>query len=172
MSDTTLEARDAIALLVSCGGNSALAAAQATEKYGVKITEPLLLAAIASDPGCIEQLNRQLRILTTLQGFQALRLTQMAFVRSLGDMTPKEVARLYPELLSIVGSMSQSAPAPVQDPYRALAGVLPPEVFASVEHFVRKQQSGSTVDLGLEGQFVEEYAGAAHRNGSSHDSGT
>lgn len=129
-----IDASEAISYLIGTSGNPKLAAVRATAEKGVTITEAQLLTAVSSDPTSMMMLATQTRILLLLRVIDTLRVTEMAYLESLGSLSAKDTASTYVGLLKSVGQMIATAPAPQQNNTMAavLAG-LPSNVRESVQ---------------------------------------
>lgn len=138
-----LSAQDAVAVLVACNGNAELAAARAGRALGKDISKELLLAAIASDPTSMALMQQQFKLLTMLQAFDAFRLIHKQFTEKIPDLSAKDSAKAYSDMLNQINGLT-SGPAPqMPDPFSTIMRTLPPEVAAAVDFFMKHPRDAS-----------------------------
>jgi hypothetical protein len=134
---------EAITLLIASNGNSTLAAAKAKTELGLDISEPLLLAAIASDPTAPTRLYQAMQTMIALQGFDALRKTKLVFTEKLPLMSPDSVGRVYERMLNTVSGMikvdSSDGSKNMAARFSELLAGLPEEVREAVEALVETE---------------------------------
>lgn len=133
-----LDASIAIGFLIASSGNPKLAAVRASKELGYEITEAYLLTVIASDPASIDILSRQARLLTLLQSIDALRLTHVAYMSSLTDLSPRDTAQAYMSLIHNMTTLSEYIPRDEPSDITNLVRALPPRVADAVRYFLEK----------------------------------
>lgn len=123
---TLLPAELCVEALVVAGGNVALAAERL---FGVQPNATAyLMASIAQDPMASENLNSQLRTLTTLKTFDALNQVMLYLPTVMHEMEPAEFGRLFGDILKHMSTLTlstqrQNDPA---DALQRLLNTLPP----------------------------------------------
>lgn len=101
---TLLPADICIEALVTAGGNTRLAAERL---FGQSAhATAYLVASIAQDPLAQENLNAQLRTLTTLQAFDSLNAAKALLDIVLTDLDPADFAKFYSALLTQVTALT------------------------------------------------------------------
>ena len=143
--ESSLSSHVAIGFLVSAGGNAKLAAARASKELGFEVTDALLLTVIASDPGSVDVLARQARVLVLLQTIDALRLTHVAYLSSLVDLSPRDVSQSYVALTDAVSKLAQQSPRDETLDTNRLVNALPKKVADAVRYFLENEDDDSTL---------------------------
>lgn len=146
-----ISARDAIAYLVSRGGNVDLAALDASRQVGHAITAAYFISIIASDPYAPSIIAQQLRMLALIQTFDAVRAVHGAFLQRIDDLAPRDLARAYGDLLNQLSSLT-AAPLTasagsasgggagsnvIDSTFEAVKHALPPAIADAVEFFIQ-----------------------------------
>ena len=146
-TQTQLTSDLAIGYLIASGGNSKLAALNATREldpngsHEPPITEAYLLSRITQDPNSLGPLTQQLNLLLILNTVESLRLTHHVFIQSLPHLAPKEAALTYIRLLQTLTQIAHpqennqgfaQPPPPVISPDQILQS-LPTEVSAAIK---------------------------------------
>jgi hypothetical protein len=126
-SQTLLPAEQCIEALIVAGGNTRLAAERL---FGnTPNATALLTASIAQDPLAVDNLNAQLRTLTTLQAYDALHEARALMPMTLAELEPKDLANYYIKIMDHVREFTEPADAPSSpgDAIAKLLNMLPPE---------------------------------------------
>lgn len=112
--------------LIRSGGNTHLAAERL---FGSSPTATAdLIASIAQDPLAQQNLNAQLRTLTTLRAFDALTKAHNLLDAQLLDMEPADFVKFYTSMIKQIAELADTAtPADPGDTLVKLLQVLPPE---------------------------------------------
>lgn len=117
-TSTLLPSHEAVAYLIAAGGNSKLAAVNATRDRQSQsqnpsspdsppVTEAQLLAAITNDPNSLGPLTQQLNLLLILNTVESLRLSHYAFIQSLPTLSAKDVSLTYIKLLQTLTNIAR-----------------------------------------------------------------
>ena len=136
---STFDAQTAIAYIIAAGGNSKLAAVRLSKELyndANQVSEATLLTTIAHDPSSLTTLTSQIRLLAILQAVDAFRLTHQAYLEKLPQLSPRDTAKAYTDLLDNMASLGQGAALTPTDPYEAILRALPPEVSSAVRALV------------------------------------
>ena len=121
MSQTSLLPADiCIQELIRSGGNTHLAAERLFGSSPTAVAD--LIASIAQDPLAQQNLNAQLRTLTTLRAFDALTKAHNLLDAHLVEMEPADFVKFYTQLTKQIAEMADSAPSP--DPGDTLVKLL------------------------------------------------
>jgi hypothetical protein len=107
VAPTLLPSEQAVGYLIASGGNSKLAAVQATKELGSPITEAQLLASITNDPNSLAPLTQQLNLLLILNTVESLRLSHHAFIQALPSLSAKDAANTYIKLLQTLTNIAR-----------------------------------------------------------------
>lgn len=120
-------ADECIEQLIMAGGNTHLAAERLFP--GDPNAVASLVASIAQDPLAQDNLNAQLRTLTTLRAFDALTQAQFLLPTALTDLEAADFAKFYTALLKNVSELATPPTTPTNpaDAINRLLQVLPPE---------------------------------------------
>lgn len=102
-----IPSQEAVGYLIAAGGNSKLAAVNATKELGQPTTEAQLLAAITNDPNSLAPLTQQLNLLLILNTVESLRLSHHAFINSLSSLSAKDTANTYIKLLQTLTQIAR-----------------------------------------------------------------
>lgn len=135
-----ITAQTAISYLIASGGNAALAAVRASKELTNQpdsISEAQLLATIAEDPSSLTTLTTQVRLLAILQAVNAFQLTHRAYIQHIPNLSAKDTARTYTDLLAQISDLGKGAPLTATDPYEAILRSLPPEVSTAVSRLLQ-----------------------------------
>lgn len=127
-AQTLLPAETCIEALVVAGGNTALAAERL---FGADNPNAVayLTASIAQDPLAQENLNAQLRALSTLAAFDALNQARALLPAYVTDLEPQDFVKYFSGLLTQLQNFTaaSASPATPQDAMQRLILALPPE---------------------------------------------
>lgn len=120
-------ADECIEQLIMAGGNTHLAAERLFP--GDPNAVASLVASIAQDPLAQDNLNAQLRTLTTLRAFDALTQAQVLLPAALTDLEGADFVKFYTALLKNVSELATPPTTPTNpaDAINRLLQVLPPE---------------------------------------------
>jgi hypothetical protein len=137
---TLLPSDQAVGYLIAAGGNSKLAAVNATKELGTPTTEAQLLASITNDPTSLAPLTQQLNLLLILNTVESLRLSHHAFIQALPQLSAKDAASTYIKLLQTLTQIARPdltaqppmAAVTAQDPQQILEA-LPPDVASAIK---------------------------------------
>lgn len=144
----------AVGYLIASGGNSKLAAVNATKELSTPITEAQLLASITNDPNSLAPLTQQLNLLLILNTVESLRLSHHAFIQALPNLSAKDAAQTYIKLLQTLTNIArplESQPPPgmggviAQDPAQILEA-LPTDVQSAIRLLMDNRGSNSSAD--------------------------
>ena len=124
-----IPAETAIGYLIAAGGNSKLAAVQATKDSpnSPPVTEAQLLASITNDPNSLAPLTQQLNLLLILNTVESLRLTHHAFIQALPTLSAKDVSLTYIKLLQTLTNIAHPAPSELSPGQAPQGAVITPD---------------------------------------------
>lgn len=152
---TLIPSQEAVGYLIAAGGNSKLAAVNATRELAPQtITEAQLLASITNDPNSLAPLTQQLNLLLILNTVESLRLSHHAFIQALPNLSAKDAAQTYIKLLQTLTNIArplESQPPPgmggviAQDPAQILEA-LPTDVQSAIRLLMDNRGSNSSAD--------------------------
>lgn len=152
---TLISSQEAVGYLIAAGGNSKLAAVNATRELAPQtITEAQLLASITNDPNSLAPLTQQLNLLLILNTVESLRLSHHAFIQALPNLSAKDAAQTYIKLLQTLTNIArplESQPPPgmggviAQDPAQILEA-LPTDVQSAIRLLMDNRGSNSSAD--------------------------
>jgi hypothetical protein len=123
---TLLPSDQAVGYLIAAGGNSKLAAVNATKELGTPTTEAQLLASITNDPTSLAPLTQQLNLLLILNTVESLRLSHHAFIQALPQLSAKDAASTYIKLLQTLTQIARPD-LTAQPPMAAVTSSLSPD---------------------------------------------
>lgn len=135
---------EAVGYLIAAGGNSKLAAVNATRELNAPVSEAQLLAAITQDPNSLAPLTQQLNLLLILNTVESLRLSHHAFVQALPLLSAKDAASTYIKLLQTLTNIArpdltqQATPQGAVTPAQILES-LPPDVSEAIKLLMDNQ---------------------------------
>lgn len=138
-----LSAADCISYLVGRNGNPELAALDAGRELGHPIAAAHLIAIIAADPSSPSILGQQLRMLMMIQAFEATRLTHTHFVQSISNLTARDAAKAYKDLIQEMVVLTSGAPIQLPDQFEMVKRALPPEIADAVDFFMRESANSN-----------------------------
>jgi hypothetical protein len=152
---TLLPSDQAVGYLIASGGNSKLAAVQATKELSTTITEAQLLASITNDPTSLAPLTQQLNLLLILNTVESLRLSHHAFIQALPNLSAKDAAQTYIKLLQTLTNIARPDLSQPQNPTGMgvtaspdqILEALPPDIQSAIRHLMgpdRKLGSGDS----------------------------
>lgn len=136
-----LLANQAVSYLIASNGDVALAAVAASEELGHQVSEAQVLLAIASDISSLAILGQQVKLLMLIQTLDAFRLTHMAYVSKIPDLSPKDTAAAYSRIIQDIAALTAGAPLKMPDPMSTILASLPQPVRESVEFFLKNPPS-------------------------------
>jgi hypothetical protein len=147
-----LPSDQAVGYLIAAGGNSKLAAVNATRETSQTVTEAQLLASITNDPNSLAPLTQQLNLLLILNTVESLRLSHHAFIQALPNLSAKDAAQTYIKLLQTLTNIARpdlSNPTPpgggvtsALNPDQILEA-LPPDVQSAIKLLMDSRNSGN-----------------------------
>lgn len=152
---TLLPAEDCVEALVVAGGNVALAAERL---FGNQPNATAyLMASIAQDPMASENLNNQLRTLTTLKTFDVLNQITLMLPTVMTDMEPAEFGRLFGDVLKHLSTLTtqstrQNDPA---DALQRLMNTLPPTARRALVTLISEPEDEGATLARLSGGYPE-----------------
>lgn len=140
-----LDASEAVSFLVGCGGDPRRAAVAASEALGVSVSEAQILVSIARDPSSIGMLSAQIRLMMVVQMADAFRLTHAAYLSKLSELSPRDTANAYSQLVRDITSLTAGVPMRAPDPFETLLKNVPPEVADAVRFFHDNPDAAKTL---------------------------
>lgn len=152
---TLLPSDQAVGYLIASGGNSKLAAVQATKELSTTITEAQLLASITNDPTSLAPLTQQLNLLLILNTVESLRLSHHAFIQALPNLSAKDAAQTYIKLLQTLTNIARpdlSQPDPSREGVKGplnpdqVLEALPPDVSAAIKLLMDARGNSSSAE--------------------------
>lgn len=142
------------------GGNVALAAERLFGPTTPNATA-YLMASIAQDPMAQENLNGQLRTLTTLKTFDALNQVMLYLPNVMHDMEPAEFGRLFGDILKHMSTLTtpnarQNDPA---DALQRLLNTLPPTARRALVTLISEPDAPGFAPDGEDGDALARLSG-------------